>query len=93
MEYSSTQNQPKQVISSPQEEIGKSLEELLTSTKEHGDTIIISATPEGHPIVRHTKNLYPVVRHTLLLIFILLCIAFIIFLILQNGKSIYDNGL
>lgn len=71
----------------------KALEVLLQLTKENTDTIIISADPAGKPIIHHTRNLYPVVRHTLLIVFILLGITLIIFLMHQNGKSIYDNGL
>ncbi len=70
----------------------KALEVLLKSSKEQADTIIISATPEGKPIIHHTKNLYPLVRHTVLIILILLFAALIIFLMIQNGKSIYENG-
>lgn len=38
-------------------------------------------------------NLYPVVRHIFLTICILLAISIILFLIYQNGKSIYDKGI
>ncbi len=41
----------------------------------------------------HKKNLYPAVRHILLIIFVLCTLTFIFFLVHQNGKSIYDNGL
>lgn len=39
------------------------------------------------------KNLYPAVRHILLVICVLFALAFIVFLMHQNGKSIYDNGI
>jgi hypothetical protein len=71
----------------------KAIEELLHSSAENTDTIIISASPEGKPVIRHTKNLYPVVRHTILIAIILLFITLIVFLMHQNGKSIYDNGI
>lgn len=71
----------------------KAAEELLHSSSESTDTIIISATPEGMPVIHHTKNLYPVVRHTILVAVVLLFITLIIFLMHQNGKSIYDNGI
>lgn len=40
-----------------------------------------------------TLNLYPILRHTFLTLCILLAIAIILFLIYQNGKSIYDKGI
>jgi hypothetical protein len=41
----------------------------------------------------HKKNIYPSLRHIILTSFILMCMALILFLMHQNGKSIYDNGL
>mgnify|MGYP003405193083 FL=1 len=41
----------------------------------------------------HTKNIYPAVRHALLIACILCALFIIIFLMYQNGKSIYDNGI
>ena len=41
----------------------------------------------------HKKNLYPVVRHIFLIVCILASLAIIVFLLYQNGKSIYDNGI
>lgn len=38
-------------------------------------------------------NIYPAIRHLFLTFCILLAISIIIFLIYQNGKSIYDKGL
>lgn len=38
-------------------------------------------------------NIYPIVRHLFLTICILLAIAIILFLMYQNGKSIYDKGI
>lgn len=93
MEALNPQNQQQSQTPSPEISTEKALEELLKSTKENGDTIIISATPEGKPVIRHTKNLYPIVRHTLLIVIVLLFITLIIFLMHQNGKSIYDNGI
>lgn len=52
---------------------------------------ITPVTQEGE--LRHKKNLYPYVRHLLLAIAVLLALTLIFFLIYQNGKSIYDNGL
>ncbi len=71
----------------------KALEDLLKSSKEHADTIIVSAAPSGKPIIHHTRNLYPVVRHIILIVLILLFAALIVFLMIQNGKSIYENGI
>lgn len=41
----------------------------------------------------HVKNIYPTMRHFILTILILLGIFVILFLIHQNGKSIYENGI
>lgn len=38
-------------------------------------------------------NLYPVIRHVFLTLCILLTVSIILFLIYQNGKSIYDKGI
>ena len=58
------------------------------------DTMVpeaIYVIPSQYP---HTnKNIYPSLRHILLTSFVIMCMALILFLIHQNGKSIYDNGL
>lgn len=41
----------------------------------------------------NTVNLYPIIRHIFLTLCILLSISIILFLIYQNGKSIYAKGL
>jgi hypothetical protein len=71
----------------------KAIEDLLQSSAKNADTIIISASPLGKPIIHHTKNLYPVVRHLTLIVLVLLFATLILFLMHQNGKSIYDNGI
>ena len=38
-------------------------------------------------------NIYPIIRHIFLTLCILLTISIILFLIYQNGKSIYDKGI
>lgn len=38
-------------------------------------------------------NIYPIFRHVFLTLCILLAMSIILFLIYQNGKSIYDKGL
>lgn len=56
------------------------------TTKEGGtDTLV-----EVH---HHKKNIYPYFRHTILVLFVLVLVCVVLFLTLQNGKSIYDNGL
>lgn len=40
-----------------------------------------------------TINVYPLIRHLFLTMCILLTVAIILFLIYQNGKSIYDKGI
>lgn len=60
---------------------------------------MVSTFPPGNPPLidhqemHHKKNIYPSLRHTILVAFVLLTICVIAFLIHQNGKSIYDNGL
>lgn len=49
--------------------------------------------PKDAPVTHHTKNLYPTVRHTILVIVVIFFVALILFLMHQNGKSIYDNGI
>lgn len=71
----------------------KIIEELLQSSAKNTDTIIISASPLGKPVIHHTKNLYPVARHLTLIVLVLLFATLIVFLMHQNGKSIYDNGI
>lgn len=39
------------------------------------------------------KNIYPLVRHIFIIAIILATISIVIFLIYQNGQSIYDKGL
>jgi hypothetical protein len=52
------------------------------------------STPSDVPETGRTKrNIYPYVRHVFLACIILFAIAAIVFLIYQNGKSIYDNGI
>lgn len=38
-------------------------------------------------------NIYPLIRHLFLAMCILFTVAIILFLIYQNGKSIYDKGI
>lgn len=49
------------------------------------------APQETQPHIK--KNAYPVVRHILIVAFVLFALSIMIFLIHQNGKSIYDNGI
>jgi hypothetical protein len=53
-----------------------------------GDTL--SGTPSQHP--HHLKNVYPTMRHIILVVSILLALTVLMFLIHQNGKSIYEHG-
>lgn len=39
------------------------------------------------------RNIYPAVRHILLVVTLAFALSVIVFLIYQNGKSIYDHGL
>jgi hypothetical protein len=51
-------------------------------------TILVSEQP-----THRKRNVYPSVRHTFLIISILCALSIIIFLMYQNGKIIYDNGI
>ncbi len=48
-----------------------------------------SSTFQAH----HKKNIYPYLRHTLLIIAVLIAFFIIMFLIHQNGKSLYEHGI
>jgi hypothetical protein len=43
--------------------------------------------------VHLVKNIYPIARQIILVTCIIFSICLIIFLMQQNGKSIYDNGI
>lgn len=62
-------------------------------TTEDTPQTISPTEEEAYHNRHHKKNLYPAVRHILLIIFVLCTLTFIFFLVHQNGKSIYDNGL
>lgn len=38
-------------------------------------------------------NIYPIIRHLFLFLCVLIAVSIILFLMYQNGKSIYDKGL
>jgi lipopolysaccharide/colanic/teichoic acid biosynthesis glycosyltransferase len=57
-----------------------------TPTNASSETVTI---PASHL----KKNLYPAIRHVLLIVFVLLTIVTILFLMHQNGKSIYEHGI
>ncbi len=58
-------------------------EQIVQNTVETDDTSEDSAK----------LNIYPVIRHLFLIVCILLAISIILFLIYQNGKSIYVKGI
>jgi hypothetical protein len=58
----------------------------------------METAPQGVPEVQETTveeeiNLYPTLRSTILNLCIVLTTLIILFLLYQNGKSIYDKGL
>jgi hypothetical protein len=73
--------------------------ESLLPTIASEDTLPATNTPplpQGVVLVPAShlkKNIYPAARHILLIIIIIFALCVIVFLIHQNGKSIYDNGL
>lgn len=42
---------------------------------------------------KNVVNIYPLIRHLFLAMCILFTVAIILFLVYQNGKSIYDKGI
>ena len=55
-------------------------------------------TPETQVTPETTKvnseiNLYPILRTVLISVCVLIALGFVLFLIYQNGRSIYANGL
>ncbi len=54
---------------------------------------IINQPVLGNNEPHQKKNIYPLVRHIFIIAVTLATISILIFLIYQNGKSIYDNGL
>jgi hypothetical protein len=69
------------------------MESFPATIKEEVREGSVTPTLEAPFPVHHKKNIYPTARHFLLIISVLLALCVIIFLIHQNGKSIYDNGL
>jgi len=65
-----------------------SSEKIAVSASQQPESVIVH-----HEAHHHTQNLYPRARHIILVSLVLFSIALIIFLMHQNGKSIYDNGL
>jgi hypothetical protein len=67
--------------------------ETISSTL--NNTEVVKDTTQDTDSVHHhkIKNFYPEARHILLVVFVLLCLCIIFFLVHQNGKSIYENGL
>lgn len=63
-----------------------------TTPPEQNKEIINQAVTENNEL-HQKKNIYPLVRHIFIIAVTLATISIVIFLIYQNGKSIYDNGL
>lgn len=67
--------------------------ELPYTTNQQQKEEVPQNTPvEVQSTPHHKKNLYPVARHILLVACILFALCLIIFLVHQNGKSIYEHG-
>ena len=60
---------------------------------EPSNTPIPTPQTTGNNDEANTLNLYPIIRHLFLTLCILLAVAIILFLMYQNGKSIYDKGI
>lgn len=81
--YMETTLSPNQVNTLLQEEEGV---RTVVSEKQNE-----TPSPETQP--HSKKNAYPAVRHILIIALVLFTLSIMIFLIHQNGKSIYDNGI
>ena len=60
---------------------------------EKRDQLSPTAETPAAPLSPHLKNVYPTMRHIILVVSIILAITIIVFLIHQNGKSIYEHGI
>lgn len=67
------------------------MNEEQNNTKKTQPAIKFDGTQIGNEHVR--KNIYPYVRHLTLILFVLIGFFIIIFLMHQNGKSIYEHGI
>lgn len=56
-------------------------------------THLPEATSHEHETHHHIKNIYPTMRHLILVMFVLIALFIILFLMHQNGKSIYEHGI
>jgi hypothetical protein len=69
----------------------------LLQEEEEGVRAVVSErqteTPPPETQPHSKKNVYPAVRHILIIALVLFALSIMIFLIHQNGKSIYDNGI
>lgn len=75
-----------------------------TSTAMYTNNSMDTPLPNEQPVQNTTEieeisedssklNIYPIIRHLFLIVCILLAISIILFLIYQNGKSIYVKGI
>ena len=54
----------------------------------------VAPSPEMEKNAYHVEtNIYPALRRTFLIVCVLLTILIALFLIYQNGKSIYESGI
>jgi hypothetical protein len=51
------------------------------------------AIPPTEEVTNKELNVYPILRHVFLIFCILLTVLIVFFLMYQNGKSIYENGI
>lgn len=65
------------------------METTLTTEDQSKNIEENTTSPEETEVV----NIYPAVRHLFLTLCIILALLIILFLVYQNGKSIYDKGI
>lgn len=73
-----------------------SMEPIITasaSETKNATTPVPQPEVKEEQVIHHVKNIYPSVRHIVLTLIVLITLCVVIFLIHQNGKSIYDHGL
>lgn len=65
----------------------------MDTTSNNQENIITTEEIEILPEITFNQKLHTVARHLFLTLCVLLALSIVLFLIYQNGKSIYDKGI
>lgn len=57
------------------------------------DALLPPQSPPPQDATQEVRNVYPAVRRLFLTLLVISLLLFGLFLMYQNGKSIYDNGI